>query len=176
MFRYLFFIFCLFFNFGCDDSSTKKSDGNITQTENTKTITSKDIQSLKYDDYALSEDATKALENWPKYQELNQQIGYLRNGDFSFFNGEQSTLITFITDFSATVPESIKTAPILSRITALETMLLKLNSTIKLDNLDKQIQLKATKEFLVAMSNLNLQINKKFELDSNLIEKIDTIE
>ena len=107
---------------------------------------------------------------------MDKQVGYLRNADFSFFNGEQSILITFIKDFNTTVPESIKTAPILSRITALETMLLKLNSTLRLDNIDKEAQLKATKEFLVAMSNLNFQINKKFELDANLVIKNDTIE
>ena len=74
------------------------------------------------------------------------------------------------------MPETIKTAPILSRIMALETKLLKLSSTLKLDNMDKATQLSCIKEFLVAMSNLNLQINKKFELDANLVGKDDNIE
>jgi hypothetical protein len=74
------------------------------------------------------------------------------------------------------MPDSIKTAPILSRITALETMILKLNSTLKLDNVDKTEQLRAVKELLIAMSNFNLQINKKFELEANLIDNNDSAE
>ena len=47
---------------------------------------------------------------------------------------------------------------------------------LKLDNIDKTEQLKAVKELLIAMSNLNLQINKKFELEANLVDKNDSVE
>lgn len=166
----------LFFNLSCNQSVNQKTDEATPQAENIKDITPKDIESMSYADYALSEDSQKALENWQKYQELDKQVGYIRNADFSFFEGEQSVVRTFITEFNAGIPESVKTAPILSRITALETMLLKLNSVLRLDNSDKNIQLNAIREFLITVSNLNLQINKKFELDANLVQKTDTIE
>jgi hypothetical protein len=41
---------------------------------------------------------------------------------------------------------------------------------------DKGTRLSAIKELLVAMSNLNLQINKKFELEANLADKNNAID
>lgn len=161
---------------GCSKTQSQKPDETVEVSEVLKKITPGDIESFRFDDYTLSDDSKKALEDWQKYQELNEQIEYIKKADFSFFNGEKKVLKTFINDFKTEMPDSIKTAPILSRITALETMILKLNSMLKLDNLDKNEQLSAVKELLIAMSNLNLQINKKFELEANLVEKNNTIE
>ena len=177
MYRYPFYILvCLLIGTGCNNTSTQKPKESTKISENLKDITAKDIESLRFDDYALSDDSQKTLENWQKYHELEDQIGYIHEADFSFFSGEKGVLKTFINDFEAEMPESIKTAPILARINALETMLLKLNSLLKLNNVDKATRLSAVKEFLVAMSNLNLQINKKFELEANLVEKDDSVE
>jgi len=168
-------VFILFY-LGCNKTQSKKPNETVEVSEEIKKITPKDIESFRFDDYALSDDSKKALENWQKYQELNEQIEYIKKADFSFFNGEKKVLKTFINDFKTEMPDSIKTAPILSRITALETMIFKLNSMLKLDNFDKNEQFSAVKELLIAMSNLNLQINKKFELEANLVEKNNTIE
>ena len=162
----LFLIICS----GCNTSS-QKSDETTEVSEDLNNITAKDIESLRFTDYALSAESKKALENWQKFQELNEQISYLQKADFSFFRNEKKVLKAFINDFKTEMPEVVKTAPIDSRMTALETKLLKLNSILRLDNVDKTTRLKTVKEFLVAMSNLNLQINKKFELEANLVDK-----
>jgi len=175
--HYTIYIFALILvSFGCNKTPKQQPDTITEVSDDTKNITPNDIESLRFDDYTLSEDSNIALENWQKYQELNEQIGYIYKADFSFFNGEKKILKTFINDFKTEMPESIKTAPILSRTTALETMILKLNSTLKLDNVDKPEQLRAVKGLLIAMANLNLQINKKFELEANLVDKNDSIE
>ena len=161
------------FIFGCNTSSNQKHE----EPENViAEITSKDIKSLRFDDYTLSGDSEKALENWVKYHELIEQIEYLKKADFTFLISEKKILKTFINDFKVEMPETIKTAPILSRVTVLETKLLKLSSTLKLDNMEKITQLGCIEEFLIAMSNLNLQINKKFELEANLVDKEANIE
>lgn len=162
--------------FGCNNTPNQKLDDIVEVSADENNITPKDIESFRFDDYTLSNDSKKALENWQKYQELKEQIEYINKVDFSFFNGEKKVLKAFINDFKTEMPESIKTAPIESRITALETKLLKLNSTLKLDNVDKTTQLSAIKELLIAMSNLNLQINKKFELEANLVDKVNNNE
>ena len=168
-------IFFLILIFGCDNSKVQQSEETDEASKSSKSITEKDIESIRFDDYGLSNDSKKAIENWQKYWELNEQIDYLKNVDLSFFNGEKAILKAFLNDFKTEMPDVIKTAPILSRITALETKLLKLNSTLKLD-LDKTERLNDIKEFLIAMSNLNLQVNKKFELDANLVDKGETTE
>ena len=170
-----FFLF-LTINLGCNNAPSQKSDDKVEPSNDLNNITQNDIESFRFDDYALSNDSKMALENWQKYQELNEQIDYINKADFSFFNGEKKVLKAFINDFKTEMPESIKTAPIVSRITVLETKLLKLNSTLKLDNVDKGTRLSAIKELLVAMSNLNLQINKKFELEANLADKNNAID
>ena len=157
--------------FGCKEKQDQIVDQTTEASIDKNKITPKDIELFRYDDYALSEDSKKALENWQKYQELSEQIGYINKADFSFFMVEKNVLKTFLNDFKVEMPEPIKTTPILSRIKVLETMALKMNSTLKLDNVEKNTQLKDIKELLIAMSNLNLQINKKFELEANLVDK-----
>lgn len=164
------FLICVF---GCNSKPDQKLDEiNVVSDD----ITAKDIESLRFDDYALSEDSSKALENWNQYNELIEQTDFLKKADFSFFNDDKKVMKTFITEFKTGMPEVLKSAPILSRTTALETKLLKLNSILKLDNMDKETHLNAIKEYLVSLSNFNLQVNKKFELDANLVDKSDNIE
>lgn len=175
-YRLLYGFLLFIISVGCNKSSNKEHGITNRNLDDLNRISSKDIESLEFDDYGLSNDAEKALENWQKYHELVEQIEFINKTDFSFFNGEITVLKTFVNDFRTEMPESIKTAPILARITALETMLLKLNSLLRLDNVDKSTRLDAIKELLVSFSNLNLQINKKFELDANLVEKEGAIE
>ena len=162
---------CFLVNIGCNNAPTQKLEETKEVSEHIKDITPKDIESLRFEDYALSDDSRKALENWQKYQDLNEQIDFIRKADFSFFSGDSKVLKAFLNDFKTEMPETIKTAPILSRIIALETKILKLNSILRLNNMDKATRVDAIKEVLVAMSNLNLQINKKFELEANRVEE-----
>jgi len=166
-----YFLVCLLICAGCKNASDQKVEETKEITENIRDITPKDIESLRFDDYTLSGDSKKALENWQKYQELSTQVDYINKADFSFFSGDTKVLKAFINDFKTEMPEAIKTAPILSRVTALETKLLKLNSILRLDNMDKATRLSAIKEFLVAMSYFNLQVNKKMELEANRVEE-----
>ncbi|WP_299225196.1 hypothetical protein [uncultured Psychroserpens sp.] len=136
-----------------------------------KSITQKEIQNIEYQDFGLSKDSKEALNNWQKYQELSNQIDYLKTADLSFFKSEKTELQTFLNDFKTEIPRTIATNEISARILVLETKVLKLNSLLTLDNIKKSDQLKGINEVLIAMSNLNLQINKKFEFDANNISK-----
>jgi hypothetical protein len=174
-YSFYFFLF-LTINLGCNNETSQRPEDKAETSNDLNTITQNDIESFRFDDYALSNDSKIALENWQKYQELNEQIDYIHKADFSFFMGEKKVLKAFINDFKTEIPEAIKTAPIESRVVVLETKLLKLNSILKLDNVDKATKLSNVKELLIAMSNLNLQINKKFELEANLVGKSDISE
>ena len=68
------------------------------------------------------------------------------------------------------MPPNVAKSSIMERLVVLETKLQKLHSTLKLSNNSKAETLKNIKELLVASSNLHLQMNKKFELDSQIIE------
>tara|TARA_R110002049_G_C9101385_1_gene557046 strand:- start:955 stop:1428 length:474 start_codon:yes stop_codon:yes gene_type:complete len=147
----------------CGDD--KKSTTEIETTEQNKKITAKTIENIDYNDYALSSEAEAVIVTWEKYQELDEQIGYLKRADFSFFNGDKELLKKFIGEFKTQMPEDLRTNPITSRNAIIETALLKLNENLTLDNIKRNDKLLAIKALFVAFSNLNYQINKKLERD-----------
>ena len=151
--------------FACDnDKNTVEIDA--TETKNQKPeITVKAIEALDYKDYVLSVESKKAVAEWESYQELDNQIGYLRKADLSFFNGDKDELRLFIQEFKESTPKEFLLNPIISRTAIIETMLLKLNANLTLESIDKADKLESIKEVFVAFSNLNYQINKKLEND-----------
>ena len=173
--RFYFFLYCLVCVslMGCKTDTKNSEIVPTIEDKQSKIITKKDIESLKYNDYGLSNDAENAVSNWQKYQELNTQMEYLKKADLSFLKSDISLITTFINDFSAEIPKAINTNEINSRITALQTKLLKLNSLLLLDNISKGDQLDGLREVFIAFSNLNLQINKKLEFEKNNISKPD---
>ncbi|GAB4154360.1 MAG: hypothetical protein Tsb0033_02220 [Winogradskyella sp.] len=144
------------------------------KTEETKSqqpvISAKAIEGFKYKDYALSSRSENIVADWEKYKELAIQVDYLKKADLSFFNGDKTLLKGFIDTLKLNIPDTLKTNPIMSRTTIIETTVLRLNEHLTLDNIDSQLKLESVKEVLVAFSNLNYQINKKLERD--LYEKI----
>ncbi|MEZ4801729.1 MAG: hypothetical protein R2797_03075 [Gelidibacter sp.] len=167
----LFYLICsLAFFVGCNSQSNKTINEVSDQEKDSERITPKDIESLKFTDYVLSPEASQAVVNWQRYQELMTQMEFLKKADFSFFGGKNELLMNFLKDLQSDIPPSVATPAIKERLIALETKLLKLHSTLKLSNVKKKEMLSNIKELLVATSNLHLQINKKFELESQVIE------
>lgn len=146
----------------------KKTDNTESQApKNVADLTSSDIKNLKYTDYILGNDGSKLFINWKKFQELNIQMGYLKQGDLSFFKNEKAEVKALFDSLKTTVPDTINTKPIVSRFAVLETKSLKLQDNLNMDNIEKATKLTSVKEVLVAFGNLNLQINKKLEFDAN---------
>ena len=152
------------------DSETQTVIVNET-VEDPSQITSKDIEALDFTDYMLNPSSQSKVADWEKLHELNTQAEFLKKGDLSFFAGSDSIVKVFMGEFKAEIPASVKTNVIKARVTALETKLLKLNGTSELDNISKDALLQDIKEFLEALANLNLQINKKFEKDANNVSR-----
>ena len=170
-FKLLFFSLLIATLIACKTDTQNPETEPSTEEEQSKSITRKEIEGLKYNDYGLSNDAQQVVQNWQKYQELNTQIEYLKKADLSFLKSDISLITTFINDFKTEIPKALNTNEINSRITALQTKLLKLNSLLVLDNISKKEQLYGLKEVFIAFSNLNLQINKKLEFEKNNITK-----
>ncbi len=170
-FKLLFFSLLSIMIVSCKTDSQNLEIESTAEDKQSKTIIKSEVESLKYNDYRLSNDATKTVNDWQKYQELNTQIGYLKTADLSFFKSDITLITTFINDFKTEIPKAVNTNEINARITALETKMLKLNSLLLLDNITKNEQLEGLKEVFVSFSNLNLQINKKLEFEANNISK-----
>lgn len=133
-------------------------------------LTAEDIEKLSYTDYILSPDSEAAILDWQKYQDLQDNIDLLKKANLSFFKVEKKIMQEFITELKAGQPETVSAPAIRSRMTVLETNLLRLQDLSNLDNIKKKELLEAVKELLVADVNLKLQINKKFEKEAQQIQ------
>tara|TARA_R110000868_G_scaffold320583_4_gene581522 strand:+ start:10197 stop:10718 length:522 start_codon:yes stop_codon:yes gene_type:complete len=136
-----------------------------------KSLSEKDISKLKYIEYSLDDKTENAIENWIKYKELETLVQNVKKGDLSYFNDNNEAIKTFLTEFENTIPDTVNTAPVGARITAFKTKLYKLESLSNLKTTSKQELGMTIKEFLESFSNLNLQMNKKLEKDSQQIER-----
>jgi len=153
-----------------EDTNTNQVVDTTENTEQSAKITAKTIENIGYEDYALSSESESEVVTWERYHELATQISYLKKADFSFFNGDIELLKTFISEFKVQMPDQLRVNPILSRMAIVETELLKLNENLTLDNIKRNEKLLSIKALFVSFSNLNYQINEKFE--SEFYDKI----
>lgn len=159
----------------CDDKSTTENVVEVQDDKQTREIGQNDIEDLRYTEFELSEASEQAVADWQKFQELLKQTDFLKKADLSFFSDDRLLLTTFFQELTVEMPQEIKTNEIMARLVVLETKAQKLNSLLRLDNIPKVERIEGIKEYLIALSNLKLQINKKFEYDKNklLIEAFE---
>jgi len=165
------FLVILFIS-SCNTQTTNNS--NIIEeieTIDSSQITSRDITKLKYTDFALSNLTKSKTSNWQKFNELTDKIEILKTGDLSFFSDDKAILVGFLNDLKNEIPESLKTTAILVRLSVIETTFLKLEGLASLSSAKKEDLLIIIKDVLVSYSNLIFQMNKKFEKESQNIEK-----
>jgi hypothetical protein len=145
------------------NSDTKKQD--------IQEITEQDISKLKYTDYVLDYKTEEVIKDWQEYYELQDIIINVKKGDLSFFNNNAEEVKILVSKLNESIPELVKSPSISARMLVLETKLFKLESLANLSTTSKEELLNSIKEFLVAFSNINFQMNKKVEFDGRNIEK-----
>ncbi|SHG75018.1 hypothetical protein [Winogradskyella jejuensis] len=166
--KYIIPILALTLLASCGDKAQNNSDiAEEASSKERKEISAKAIENFKYNDYILSGDAEKEVQDWSRFKELETQVSYLKKADITFFTSEKDTLKAFLDSLKVSIPQSINTKPVNARITALETKLLKLNNDLTLDNYSVENKLSSIKDLLIANSNLIFVINKKLEFDKN---------
>lgn len=156
-------------------SSCKKTEEEENSPINTIETTSqelseKDISKLDYLDFALDEKTEQVIENWGEYYQIQDIVTNVKEGDLNFFK-EKETIKTLLTDLKKNIPEPVNTSATLARLQVLETKIYKLESLSNLSTTNKDALKSSIKEFLISFSNLNFQMNKKLEKDSNNIQK-----
>ncbi|WNH14221.1 hypothetical protein [Thalassobellus suaedae] len=141
-------------------------DENISQD-----ISEKDLSKLNYIEFTLDEKTAKAIADWNEYNELQTIATNVKKGDLSYFDNDEDPIKVLIKNSKQTIPNAVNTEPTLARITALETKLYKLENLSNLSTTSKKELTESIREFLESFSNLNFQMNKKLEKDSQNIEK-----
>lgn len=163
-----FFIVCLLISCGND----KASEISISKTKQNKSIIKKkDLKNLDYIEFSLDQKSKQNISDWLKYIELEEKINELKKADLSYFRSDKEVVETLIEEFGATIPENINTDAVKARVLTVQNMYYKLNSIINLSRSTKTEIKTAITDLFEAFSNLNFQINKKFEKDSQDIDK-----
>jgi len=160
--------------FSCKEETSKndsQSSVEVTQEIKTKRLTKKEIENITYTEYGLSSASKKGMTGWGSYKALEAQISKIKNADITYFEGDEEVIAAFISDLKSTIPEQVYSESVLARITALETKFYKLKSAVLIRQTPKEQLLENIQEFFVSFSNLNLQINKKFEKEAQDIYK-----
>lgn len=137
----------------------------------TQRITKQEIEAIDFLDYGLSSPTKRAVANWSSYSELESLIESIKNGSLSYFESDQEIITVFIKELKSGAPEKITNQSVTARLTALETKFFKLKSAVNIASTPKTELISTIKEFFEACSNLNLQMNKKLEKDSQDISK-----
>ncbi|NCO63543.1 MAG: hypothetical protein GW839_11140 [Flavobacteriales bacterium] len=153
-------------------SCSQKKENTIVKTTEQSAITkitAADISKLNFVEFGLDGKTEKAIETWEAYHELALMITDIKKGNLSFFKDNHEAIKTFVKELKENIPDTINTPSVDARITALETKLFKFESIYNLSNNSKEELNTTIKEFLEAVSNLNLQMNKKLEKDSQNI-------
>lgn len=155
----------------CSCNSSKEKETELVEDVISPSVFKEKVAKLNYVEYGLDAKAKETFEAWDKYHELDNTITLLKAGDVTFFENEIKVINTFMKEFKESMPQDIKTSSIQARVLTLETKMFKLQSVLSLQNISEQEQLDAVRETLEAFSNLNLQINKKFEKEAQNIVK-----
>lgn len=170
MMRKVIFFIMICAGYSCADNKSEPSTIDLVSQDTLK-ISKADIEKLNFTEFILDPASDKKLAGWLKYRELEDRINELKNADLSFFKGDKKIVETLIQEFMSTVPSNIDEESIQARILIVETMYLKLNNKVNLTTSTKSDIQKSISDLLEAFSNLNYQINKKFERDSQNIIK-----
>lgn len=172
MYRLL-YVFLVLVVLGCGDKQPKQEqDISLKETQKDSTLLEpKDLKNLSFTDYVLDRKIKNKLSGWTKYNEVNDIANEVKKADLSYFKSDKKIVETTIKELMETIPENIDTESVKARILAVQNMYLRLNNVVNLNTSSKAEIKKAITNFLEAFSNLNFQINKKFERDAQNIIK-----
>jgi len=166
--KLLFLFFVMVFFSSCPDKKSTLQEGSDKVDVSSNTITAGDIEQIKILEFGLSADGKKLTEDWTPFQTLNTEIENLNSGDLTYFQQDPELLQTQFKELRTSLPDTLKSKPVEARLLAFETKLYMMNNELNLQNFPKEEKIQSIKEFLIAYSNLVLQMNKKLELDANI--------
>ena len=151
------FIFLLFVSFiSCKEITTNdvQKDNSNSKTKNYSQINFESIYDVKYN---------SSIVEWINYFELNEFIEQLNSNDYSSLIDNKKFLIRFFKRIKISIPDEINKPEIKSRLTVIETDIMRFESILSNYELENEIKIKMVKKINNSFSNLNFQVDKLLE-------------
>ena len=151
------FIFLLFVSFiSCKEITTNdvQKDNSNSKTKNYSQINFESIYDFKYN---------SSIVEWINYFELYEFIEQLNSNDYSSLIDNKKFLIRFFKRIKISIPDEINKPEIKSRLTVIETDIMRFESMLSNYEIENEIKIKMVKKINNSFSNLNFQIDKLLE-------------
>ncbi|PQB05592.1 hypothetical protein [Aureitalea marina] len=114
---------------------------------------------------ALSQQTMEVLTLWPIFEEFKSEVTTMNGHSVGVIQNKSKRLIQHTDSLRKTIPDTLNTLPIYSRLMVTQTRAELLNQEANRDRLDTLLLEQALAELNLSVSSLFVQINEKFQKD-----------
>ena len=160
--EFLFFSsICLLFVVSCIDSQQTATQTKIDQVTDSKLFGQADAMLPDF-----SESSENYISQWPVFDDLITEVLAINQASLTTIQQRSNLLVSRMDSLTKNIPDTLNTQPIYSRVIITKTraaIVKQVANKGKLDTLEMQ---KAIMQMNLATANLIIQINEKFEKDT----------
>ena len=161
--KFLFFssICLLFVLLSCIDNQPVASSLQIDQVDDTKLFGQADTMLPDF-----SESSENYISKWPVFEDLITEVLAINQASLKTIQQRSNLLVSRLDSLTKNIPDTLYTQPIYARVIITKTRAAIVKQLANKDRLDTLAIQKAIVEMNLATANLIIQINEKFEKDT----------
>ena len=160
--EFLFFSsICLLFVVSCIDSQQTATQTKIDQVTDSKLFGQADAMLPDF-----SESSENYISQWPVFDDLITEVLAINQASLTTIQQRSNLLVSRMDSLTKKIPDTLNTQPIYSRVIITKTRAAIVKQVANKGRLDTLEIQKAIKQMNLATANLIIQINEKFEKDT----------
>lgn len=160
--EFLFFSsICLLFVVSCIDSQQTATQTKIDQVTDSKLFGQADAMLPDF-----SESSENYISQWPVFDDLITEVLAINQASLTTIQQRSNLLVSRMDSLTKKIPDTLNTQPIYSRVIITKTRAAIVKQVANKGRLDTLEMQKAIMQMNLATANLIIQINEKFEKDT----------
>ena len=160
--EFLFFSsICLLFVVSCIDSQQTATQTKIDQVTDSKLFGQADAMLPDF-----SESSENYISQWPVFDDLITEVLAINQASLTTIQQRSNLLVSRMDSLTKSIPDTLNTQPIYSRVIITKTRAAIIKQVANKGRLDTLEMQKAILQMNLATANLIIQINEKFEKDT----------
>jgi hypothetical protein len=160
--EFLFFSsICLLFVVSCIDSQQTATQTKIDQVTDSKLFGQADAMLPDF-----SESSENYISQWPVFDDLITEVLAINQASLTTIQQRSNLLVSRMDSLTKNIPDTLNTQPIYSRVIITKTRAAIIKQVANKGRLDTLEMQKAIMQMNLATANLIIQINEKFEKDT----------
>ena len=160
--EFLFFSsICLLFVVSCIDSQQTATQTKIDQVTDSRLFGQADAMLPDF-----SESSENYISQWPVFDDLITEVLAINQASLTTIQQRSNLLVSRMDSLTRKIPDTLNTQPIYSRVIVTKTRAAIVKQEANKDRLDTLAMQQAIVQMNLATANLIIQINEKFEKDT----------